>query len=112
MNKVILLGRLTRDVETRNGQNGTIARTGIAVDRPFSKGKDTDFFNLVAFGKTGDFLSKWFEKGSKILVEGHLQSSKYKNKDGVEVTAIDVIIEQIEFADSRRKNVDDDDSPF
>lgn len=112
MNKVILLGRLTRDVETRNGQNGTIARVGIAVDRPFSKGKDTDFFNLVAFGKTADFLAKWFEKGSKILVDGRLQSSKYKNKEGKEVTAIDVIVEQIEFADAKKKADDDDNTPF
>lgn len=119
MNKVILLGRLTRDVETRQGQNGSIARTGIAVDRPFSKGKGTDFFNLVAFAKTADFLRRYFAKGSKLLVEGRLQSSKYKNKDGVELTAIDVVVDQIEFADSKRKANDDgwdgepvDDTPF
>lgn len=121
MNKVILLGRLTRDVETRNGQNCTVARVGIAVDRPFSKEKVADFFNLVAFGKTAEFLSKWFEKGSKILVEGRLQSSKYKNKEGKEVTAIEVIVEQVEFADAKKKTADndfdgepvaDDDTPF
>ena len=108
MNKVILMGRLTRDVETHQGQSTSIARTGIAVDRPFSKNKDTDFFNLVAFGKTADFLAKYFEKGSRILVDGRIQSSKYKNKDGVEISAVDVIVDQIEFADTKKKAAKDD----
>lgn len=104
MNKVILMGRLTRDVELRGGQL-TFAKTGIAVDRRFAKEKTADFFNLVAFGKTADFLAKYFSKGSKILVEGRLQSSAYE-KDGKKLSAVEVVVDQIEFADSK-KTVDD-----
>ena len=117
MNKVIMMGNLTRDVEVRDGANNTtIARAGIAVTRPF-KPKGTDFFNLVAFGKTAEFLGKWFSKGSKILVEGHLRTSNYEDKQGVKKTATDIIVEQIEFAGSKRDSAprdefDPDDSPF
>ena len=122
MNKVFLSGNLTRDVEVRNSQSGkAFARAGIAVNRPFAK--DTvDFFNLVAFGKTAEFLSKYFRKGSKILLEGTLQTSSYENKDGVKVNATDVIVDAVEFADSKKKAaanddfegepVDPDDTPF
>lgn len=104
MNKVILMGRLTRDVEVKQSQSGTAyARVGIAVDRPFKK-EETDFFNVVAFGKTAEFLGKWFAKGSKLLLEGRIQSSSYENKEGVKVNAVDVVAEQIEFADSKRKD--------
>ena len=117
MNKVIMMGNLTRDVEVRDASNNTtIARAGIAVARPF-KPKETDFFNLVAFGKTAEFLGKWFSKGSKILVEGHLRTSNYEDKQGVKKTATDIIVEQIEFAGSKRDSAprdefDPDDSPF
>ena len=103
MNKVILCGHLTRDVELRHGQSTDVARVGIAVNRRIKD--EVDFFNLVAFGKTAEFLSKYFSKGSKILVEGRLQTSTYE-KDGVKRTATDVIIEQIEFAGSKRDNRD------
>lgn len=123
MNKVILCGHLTRDVERKQSQSGTAyARVGIAVARPFKK-DETDFFNVVAFGKTAEFLGKWFAKGSKLLLEGRIQSSSYENKEGVKVNAVDVVAEQIEFADSKRKDgsgkkddtfppPDLDDSPF
>lgn len=123
MNKVILMGRLTRDVELKYSQSGTAyARVGIAVDRPFKK-DETDFFNVVAFGKTAEFLGKYFEKGRRILIEGRIQSSSYENKEGVKVNTVDVMAEQIEFADSKPKNgsgkkddtfppPDLDDSPF
>ena len=104
MNKVFLSGRLTRDPETKYSQSNTaFARVGIAVDRPFSKNKEVDFFNLVAFGKTAEFLGKYFSKGSKLLVEGRLQTSKYKDKDGNERTGTDVIVDNVEFADSKKK---------
>lgn len=83
MNKVILMGNLTRDVEIKEYANDTtVARAGIAVNRPF-KNKEVDFFNLVAFNKTAEFLSKYFAKGSKILVEGYLRVSNYEGKDGI-----------------------------
>lgn len=102
MNKVIMMGNLTRDVEVRDASNNTtVARVGIAVTRPF-KPKETDFFNLVAFGKTAEFLGKYFAKGSKILVTGYLRISNYEDKQGVKKSATDIIIEQIEFAGSKR----------
>lgn len=104
MNKVFLSGRLTRDPEVKYSQNNTAyARVGIAVDRAFSKNKEVDFFNLVAFGKTAEFLGKWFSKGSKLLVEGRLQTSKYKDKDGNERTSTEIVVDNVEFADSKKK---------
>lgn len=103
MNKVILCGRLTRDVEVKQSQSGTAyARVGIAVDRPFKK-DETDFFNVIAFSKTAEFLGKYFEKGRKILLEGRIQTSSYE-KDGEKRTSFDVVAEQIEFADSKPKS--------
>ena len=98
MNKIFLSGNLTREPEVRYSQSGkAYARVGIAVNRPFNK--DTvDFFNLVAFDKTAEFLSKYFSKGSRILVEGRLQTSSYKNNQGVDVTATDIMVVDVEFA--------------
>lgn len=110
MNKVILMGNLTRDVEIRDYTNTTVARAGIAVNRPY-KNKEVDFFNLVAFNKTAEFLSKYFAKGSKILVEGYLRTSNYTDKDGNKKTSTEIIIEQIEFAGAKKDsgNVKHDD---
>lgn len=105
MNKIFLSGRLTKDPEVRYGQSGNAyARVGIAVDRPFSKNKEVDFFNLVVFGKTAEFLGKYFSKGSKLLVEGTLQTSEYKDKDGNDRKGVDVIVNAVEFADSKKKD--------
>lgn len=102
MNKVIMMGNLTRDVEIRDAANNTtVARAGIAVNRPFKK-DEVDFFNLVAFNKTAEFLSKYFVKGSKILVEGYLRTSNYEDRDGNKKSSTEIIIEQIEFASSKR----------
>lgn len=102
MNKIFLSGNLTRDPEVKYTQSGkTFARAGIAVNRPFAK--DTvDFFNLVAWDKNADFLGKYFTKGQKAIIEGRLQTSTYENKDGVKVNAVDVIVENVEFAGSKR----------
>ncbi|MBR6886898.1 MAG: single-stranded DNA-binding protein [Selenomonadaceae bacterium] len=104
MNKVFLSGNLTRDVEVRYTQTGkAFARMGVAVRRPFSKDKDAvDFFNLVAWDKTAEFCGRYFSKGSRVLIEGRLQTSSYENKDGVKVNAVDVVVENIEFAGSKR----------
>lgn len=104
MNKVFLSGRLTRDPEAKYSQSNTaFARVGIAVDRAFSKNKEVDFFNLVAFGKTAEFLGKWFSKGSKLLAEGRLQISKYKDKEGNERTSTEIVVDNVEFAGSKKK---------
>jgi len=108
MNRVFLSGRLTRDVEIRQGNgNSVFARASIAVDRQ-TKDKTADFFNLVAFGKTAEFLNRWFHKGSKLIVEGHLHQSQYENKSGVKVNSVDVIVDNIEFADGKKKAADND----
>ena len=110
MNRVFLSGNLTRDPEVRYSQTGmAFARMGIAVQRRVSKnkdanrdGKDVDFFNLVAFDKTAEFCGKYLTKGSRVLVEGYLQTSSYENRDGVKVNAVDIMVNNIEFAGSKR----------
>ena len=104
MNKVILMGRLTKDPEVRYAQGDTsmaIAKYSIAVDR---KGKDagTDFINIVAFGKNGEFAEKYFHKGMKVLVTGRIQTGSYTNKDGQKVNTTDVIAEEQEFCESKK----------
>jgi single-strand binding protein len=106
MNKVILMGRLTRDPEVRytQGDNASaVARFSLAVDRRFKKDGDqtADFINCVAFGKTGEFIEKYGRKGTKFVVEGRIQTGSYTNKDGQEVYTTDVVVEQVEFAESK-----------
>lgn len=106
MNKVILMGRLTRDPEVRYSQGDNamaIARYSMAVDRRFRRdGEDnTDFINCVAFGKAGEFAEKYFRKGTKVLVTGRIQTGSYTNKDGVKVYTTDVVVEEQEFAESK-----------
>lgn len=104
MNKVILVGRLTKDVDTRNASETLVARFTLAVDRRFRKdGEQTaDFLNIVAFGKNAEFCSKYFHKGMKVVVEGRLQTGSYTNKDGVKIYTTDVIAEAVEFAESKK----------
>lgn len=106
MNKVILIGRLTRDPDIRStagAQPMTIARYTLAVDRRAKQGEEkaADFLPCVAFGKNGEFAEKYLRKGMKIAVTGHLQTGSYKNKDGVTVYTTDVIVEEQEFAESK-----------
>ena len=110
MNKVILMGRLTRDPEVRYSQGETptaVARYTLAVDRRFSKGdeKETDFINIVAFGKSGEFAEKYLKKGTKVVITGRIQTGKYQNKEGQTVYTTDVVAEDQEFAESK-KNAD------
>lgn len=103
MNKVFLSGNLTRDPEVRYTQAGkAYARMGIAVNRPYSKEKAVDFFNLTAFDKTAEFCGRYMTKGTRVLVEGRLQTSSYENKDGVKVNSVDIMIDNIEFAGAKR----------
>lgn len=101
MNKVILSGRLTRDPEVRYTQKSMAwCSTGIAVDRR-TKEKATDFFNLVAWDKTAETMGKYLKKGSKILVDGHLQFNQYEDKSGVKKSSVNVIVDSFEFMDAK-----------
>ena len=110
MNKVILMGRLTRDPEVRysQGDNPTaIARYTLAVDRRFNRNNDdqsADFIGCVAFGRAGEFAEKYFRKGTKIAVTGRIQTGSYTNKDGVRVYTTDVVVEEQEFAESKNSS--------
>lgn len=104
MNKAILIGRFTRDPEVRYTDGGTsIARFTVAVDRRFKKEgeQQADFISCIAFGKTAEFVEKYFKQGSKIVVEGRIQTGSYTNKDGVKVYTTDVVAENVEFAESK-----------
>lgn len=112
MNRVILIGRLTRDPDVRYTQGQEqmcVARYTLAVDRKKRAdcGQSADFINCVAFGKNGEFAEKYLKKGGKIAVEGHWQTGSYKNKDGLTVYTNDCVVEQHEFVESKKQ----DDSP-
>ncbi len=108
MNKVILMGRLTRDPEVRYSDGAepmAIARYSLAVDRRRKSGNDNeqsaDFISCVAFGKNGEFAEKHLHKGTKICLEGRIQTGSYTNKDGVKIYTTDVVVENQEFAESK-----------
>lgn len=109
MNKVILMGRLTRDPEVRYSQGDNamaVARYTLAVDRRVSRnnqnGEPTaDFIQCVAFGRSGEFAEKYFRKGLKVVVTGRIQTGSYTNKDGQKVYTTDVVVEDQEFAESK-----------
>lgn len=110
MNKVIEIGRLTKDPEVRysNGANGStaVARYTLAVDRKFKQeGQPTaDFINCIAFGKLGEFAEKYLHKGTKIAVVGRIQTGSYTNKDNQKVYTTDVVIEEQEFCESKSQS--------
>ena len=101
------MGRLTRDAEVRYSQGDAstaVARFSLAVDRRFKRDGDdqsADFINCVAFGRTGEFFERFGRKGTKFLVEGRIQTGSYTNKDGQRVYTTDVVVEQVEFAESK-----------
>ena len=110
MNKVILMGRLTRDAEIRYSQgesSSVIARFTLAVDRRFHRNNENqtaDFISCVAFGKTAEFLEKFGKKGVKFALEGRIQTGSYTNKDGQRVYTTDVVAENMEFAESKNSS--------
>ena len=129
MNKVVLMGRLTRDPEVRytSGNNTLVASFSIAVNRRFARQgeeRQADFFNVVAWDKTGEFCSKYFKKGQQVGVIGRLQTRNYDDKDGKKVYVTEVVAEETYFADSKKdeatpfenaapvEQVTDDDLPF
>ena len=107
MNKVILMGRLTRDPEIRyaNNENNTcIANYTLAVDRRFKRQGDeqtADFINCVVFGRGAEFAENYLHQGTKIIAEGRIQTGSYTNKDGQRVYTTDVVVENQEFAESK-----------
>lgn len=133
MNKVILMGRLTRDPDIRytQGENSmAIARYTLAVNRRISKEgeQSADFISCVAFSKNAEFAERYLKQGIKVIVEGRIQTGSYTNKDGQKVYTTDVVVEHSEFAESKANNenqsaagegfvnvpvaVDEDDLPF
>ena len=105
MNKVFLMGRLTRDPEVRysQGENATaVARFTLAVDRRFRRDDaSTDFIGCVAFGRNAEFIEKYFRQGTKALITGRIQTGSYTNRDGQKVYTTDVVVEDQEFAESK-----------
>ena len=107
MNKVILMGRLTRDPEIRysQGENSSaVARYTLAVDRRFKRQGDTDtadFISCVSFGKTAEFAERYLKQGTKVGAVGRIQTGSYVNRDGNKVYTTDVVVEELEFAESK-----------
>ena len=116
MNKVIIMGRLTRDPEIRwsQGDNSTcIARYTVAVDRKIKRDGEAnaDFISCIAFGKSGEFAEKYLHKGTKVVITGRIQTGSYTNKDGNKVYTTDVVIETAEFAESKAAAGDNQSRP-
>ncbi len=117
MNKVILMGRLTRDPEVRYSQGASqtaVARFSIAVDRRFKRDgePDADFFNCTAFGKQAEFIERYLRKGVKIVVCGRIQNDNYTNKDGQMVYSVRVMVDEIEFAESKNASAGNGDGGY
>lgn len=109
MNKVILMGRLTRDPEVRYTQGNSstaVGRYSLAVSRPFKRDgePEADFFNIVAFGNRGEFAGKYFRKGMQVAIVGELRNNNYTDRDGHKRTTTDIIVTEQYFAESRNQN--------
>ncbi len=106
MNKVVLMGRLTKEADVRYSTGATplaIARYTLAVDRRFKKDgeQSADFINCIVFGKSAKFTEKYFTKGMRVTICGRIQTGSYTNKDGVKVYTTEVVVEEQEFAESK-----------
>ena len=106
MNKVILMGRLTRDIEVRYSQGENpmaVARYTLAVQRKFKREgeQDADFISCVAFGKAAEFAEKYLRQGTKVVISGRIQTGSYTNRDGQKVYTTDIVVEEQEFAESK-----------
>lgn len=117
MNKAILMGRLTRDPEIRYTQGAeplAIARWTLAVDRRIKSSspneKNADFIPCLAFGKQAEFAEKYFRQGMKIVIAGRIQTGSYTNRDGIKVYTTEVVIEEMDFAESKKKSEDQQDN--
>ena len=121
MNKVILMGRLTRDPEVRYSQAAeplAIARYTLAVDRRFQRRDNSgneqtaDFISCVAFGRNGEFAEKYLKQGTKIAITGRIQTGSYTNKDGNKVYTTEVVVEEQEFAESKNASAGSNDGGY
>lgn len=133
MNKTILCGRLTKDPDvrstTRAGEELKVVRFTLAVDRRFKRDGEqaADFISCVSFGKTAEFIEKYGKKGTKFIIEGRIQTGSFTNKDNQKVYTTDVVVENVEFAESKKEEAnnppadpdgfvtvdfEDDDLPF
>ena len=106
MNKVILMGRIVRDPEIRYSQGEkqiAVARFSLAVNRRFAKDGETntDFFNCTAFGKTAEFIEKYFRQGSRMSLVGRIENNNYTNKNGEKVYSVQIMVEEVEFAERK-----------
>lgn len=103
MNKVILMGRLTKEPEVNHSSNTAFARFSIAVDCKFKKEgePDADFFNCVAFGKLAETFEKYVRKGTKVVVTGEIRNENYTNKEGVKTYGVKIYVNEMEFAESK-----------
>lgn len=112
MNKVTLIGRLTKDPEMRytevRDEQKAIARFTLAVNRRYNREREqqADFISCVAFGKTAEFIEKYFSKGLKIAAVGRIRTGNYTNKDGVKIYTTDIVLEEVEFAESKAASDD------
>jgi len=104
MNRVIFMGRLTKDPEVKYNNDNAYARFSIAVDRRYKRENEptADFFNCVAFGKTAEFVEKYLNKGTKILLSGRVENNNYTDKEGKTVYGTRIVVEEIEFAESKK----------
>ena len=108
INRVVLVGRLTRDPELKYTTKGTaVTSFSLAVNRKFNK-DEVDFFNLVAWQKTAEIIAQYTNKGSQVAIDGRLQQRRYKNKDGQNVNVVEVIADSVQFLDSKPKQDDFD----
>ena len=111
MNKIIIMGRLTRNPEIRytQGENQTaIARFSLAVDRRWKREgePDADFFNCTAFGRQAEFVEKYLKKGTKIAITGRVQNDNYTDRNGQKVYSVQIMVDEMEFAESKSKNAE------
>lgn len=117
MNKIILMGRLTKDPEVRytQGENSiAIASFSLAVNRKFKKEgePEADFFNCTAFGRLGEFVEKYLKQGAKILLAGRVQNNNYTNKEGQKVYGVQIMADEIEFAESKKQDAAEENAPL
>lgn len=112
MNKVVLIGRMVRDAELKYTQSGAaVSNFTLAVDRKFSKEREADFINCVAWNKTAEFVAQYFSKGQQMALEGHLQVSSYE-VDGQKRYKTEVVADGVEFCGGKKDNQQEDGSPF
>ena len=106
MNLVVLMGRLTKDPETRTNSGTTVSRYTLAVDRRYktNNGQTADFINCIAFGRQAEFAEQYLHKGTKMVITGRIQTGSYTNKDGQRVYTTEVVVDSAEFAESKSAN--------